>query len=238
MRSFLPACALTAAMMTAPTVLAADLVMEVPEPVLAPEPAYDWTGTYAGIQAGYGWGTDVANEYNFPSGFFSSGPFEYATSGFLIGAHLGHNRQRDHLVYGVEADIEYADVGGRVEMAGLTGFTGLTKDYNWLGSLRARLGYADDRWLAYATGGLAVASIGMSVVDNDTTVISGDETVYGWTAGLGAQYALDRDWSVRAEYRYSDFGETSISGTAFGDDYTYTHTNRLHAVRFGFSRSF
>ena len=32
------------------------------------------------------------------------------------------------------------------------------------------------------------------------------KTRVGWTVGGGLEYAVTNNWSVRAEYRYSDFG--------------------------------
>jgi outer membrane immunogenic protein len=40
----------------------------------------------------------------------------------------------------------------------------------------------------------------------------------GWTVGGGIQYAITNNWSVRAEYRYTDWGRinnTLFSGDAF-----------------------
>ena len=34
----------------------------------------------------------------------------------------------------------------------------------------------------------------------------------GWTAGGGVEYAIDNNWSVRAEYRYTDFGRYYFAG--------------------------
>ncbi len=35
----------------------------------------------------------------------------------------------------------------------------------------------------------------------------------GWTAGVGLEYALNQNWSVRAEYDYLGFGSKSLSFT-------------------------
>ncbi len=63
------------------------------------------------------------------------------TSGIIGGVHIGHNWQRDTLVYGVEADVGFGD-----------------KVFNdYLASLRARLGYTVGSHLFYATAGIALA---------------------------------------------------------------------------------
>jgi outer membrane immunogenic protein len=39
---------------------------------------------------------------------------------------------------------------------------------------------------------------------------SKNATRVGWTAGAGVEYALDRNWSVKAEYLYYDLGRTTV----------------------------
>ena len=36
-------------------------------------------------------------------------------------------------------------------------------------------------------------------------------TRVGWTLGAGVEYAVNNHWSLRAEYRYTDFGHLAIS---------------------------
>ena len=35
----------------------------------------------------------------------------------------------------------------------------------------------------------------------------------GWTAGVGAEYAISTKWSVKAEYLYADLGTISATAT-------------------------
>jgi outer membrane immunogenic protein len=35
------------------------------------------------------------------------------------------------------------------------------------------------------------------------------QTRVGWTVGGGLEYAVTNNWSIRAEYRYTDFGNTT-----------------------------
>jgi outer membrane immunogenic protein len=40
---------------------------------------------------------------------------------------------------------------------------------------------------------------------------SGSTTRLGWTVGGGIEWAFDRNWSLAAEYRHSDFGSVGFS---------------------------
>jgi outer membrane immunogenic protein len=58
--------------------------------------------------------------------------YSYDAVGFIGGGHVGYNWQRDRIVFGVEADIEAADIGETG--IGSLGFTHQT-DIDWLGSV-------------------------------------------------------------------------------------------------------
>ena len=69
---------------------------------------YNWTGFYAGINAGYGWG----------SSDWSAVPASIKPKGALVGGTLGYNWQSGAIVYGIEGDFDWSDVSGSVACGG------------------------------------------------------------------------------------------------------------------------
>lgn len=200
--------------------------------IAAPEPAavYDWTGGYIGIQGGYAWGkteadTDIDEDFTDIEGLDID---DFDASGFVGGGHAGFLMQSDSFVYGIEGDIEFADMKDDVDIGldlpgpgpgpGLADGGKAEKEIDWLGSLRLRGGFAFDRALVYATGGLAVGGVSLetdlsplalSAVSNDDD----SKTAWGWTIGGGLEYALTDSLSTRVEYRYTDLGNTDVVRT-------------------------
>jgi outer membrane immunogenic protein len=88
----------------------------------------------------------------------------------------------------------------------------------WFGTLRGRLGFTPaERWLVYATGGLAYGE----VTTNETLNVNGaiaslstNRTRLGWTVGAGVEAALWSNWTAKLEYLYIDFG--TINDTLTG----------------------
>jgi len=229
------------------TAFAADLPTTKGPPVFkAPPPAFTWTGFYVGGQAGYQWGHADALILGPAGGFLAGLPDN--PSGFIGGAHLGYNYQLDQIVLGIEGDIEGSTFAGPLTgplapgPAGPAGSPLPVPPFNHLAnriplqaSLRGRIGYAWDRALLYATGGLALADV-ENAYGSPGDVFWGWRP--GWTAGGGGEYAIDNNWSVRIEYRYSDFGHyyLGLVNTFPGD----IARVRLYdsAVRAGFSYKF
>ena len=73
---------------------------DIAEPV-----AYDWSGFYGGVHAGYLWG-DVNVTEN--GGAQPSGKID----GFVGGPLAGFNMQFDNLVFGVEGDFGWSEADG------------------------------------------------------------------------------------------------------------------------------
>jgi outer membrane immunogenic protein len=174
-----------------PAANAADAVLSQPvepapmEPV--PAPLNTWSGPYAGVVLGYGVGTT------------DTAPASIDTNGFLGGAFVGYNFQNGPFVYGGEVDMGYNWMDG--SSGGTSAESGLD------GSLRARLGYAvTDSFLLYGTAGGAASRMEVSdAAGNDT------QTMFGWTAGVGADAMLTDQVFGRAEYRYADFGSKTFN---------------------------
>ncbi|MGO8778119.1 MAG: outer membrane protein [Rhodomicrobium sp.] len=133
-------------------------------------PAYvtvNWSGLYVGVNGGYGWNDK-----------------DSSIAGGFGGGQIGYNLQRGNIVFGVEADLEGADITK----------SGVNATGDYFGTVRGRVGYAFDRALVYGTAGFGFG--GCSGVDCPNTNFD------GWVAGGGIEYKLAPAWSVKAEYQH------------------------------------
>ena len=196
---------------------AADLVEE-PLPVV--EPPFSWTGFYLGVHAGATFGDNDAQISINGEPYFHDGsndPFSLSAAGFEGGVQAGYNWQVDSFVFGVEADFGGMSASDDIGGSGNPQFwNGLETEYDWLATVRGRLGYAWDRVLVYGTAGLAVSQFTDSyhfreTTDPDnTTDRSWDDTATGWTVGGGIEYAVTDNIFLRVEGLYVDLGSTTV----------------------------
>lgn len=237
--------------------VAADLPSRrlAPAPAYAPVPVFTWTGFYLGANAGYGFSDNSNFGFGGPltagatvvtpstGGIFGVGSNN--RDGFVGGGQIGYNYQVGQVVFGVEADIQYTDFGGRGNgnafgtavvggnvagvVPGAPGnvafFNGGTRS-DYFGTVRGRLGYAFDRTLIYATGGYAYRD-----VDNAAPFIAAPffttgagigvfanpkANSDGYAVGGGVEYAFTPNLTGKVEGLYVDFGKTSATGGVVG----------------------
>ena len=156
----------------------------------AAAPAYNWSGWYGGLNAGWVGGSGSVN--NDASIVSTSSAPENAeamaagatntadkSSGFIGGGQFGYNYQFSHLfVAGFEADIQGLSgahkqsssvtplLDNNGDMASVVTNSTTTRDLSYLGTLRARVGVlVVPSFLLYATGGLTYGG-----VKSDTTI--------------------------------------------------------------------
>jgi len=198
--------------------VAADMPVRGPVYTKAPVDVPLWNGVYIGIHGGYGWG-DADSSVGATVG---TGSPDGAFGGFQFGYNYHVNR---NWVLGYEVDVSFGDVS-----SALAPFAPSEIDVSLFGTARARLGYAQGPWLFYVTGGLAWAKPDTNIAG----VVINDRAHVGWTAGLGAEYALSRNWSAKIEYLYADFDGTrrTIGATAVNSDLT------MSMVRLGLNYRF
>jgi outer membrane immunogenic protein len=199
-----------------------------------PPPVFTWTGVYVGAQIGGAWGTGQFANFNgfFPlTGTFLNTSLGGTPSGVIGGGHIGYQIQLNQWILGIEGSVDGTSLTKTVT-AGFPNFLGgsfLTADSSAdiQGSIRGKLGFAWDRVMIYGTGGVAfggfdtdfsLASRGFvtptgAVIPAFVASNSFSTTRVGWTAGGGVQYAVNNNWWVFVEYRYSDFG--SLRNGAF-----------------------
>ena len=216
---------------------AADLAVKA-RPVAAAVP-YSWTGCYVGVNGGYGWNSttdfvrpspDAASQA-FWNPAFAAGAIQsnngYNTDGGLAGGQVGCNWQTGRFVWGIEGDIDWADIGGgRSLTTNVPGFvTGVetsSRNLNWLATVRGRAGFtATDTLLLYVTGGVAFGEVRYAgsvafPASNDFQTFASTNTETGWTVGAGAEWAFSPNWTVKAEYLYVDLGNRTLTSVAAG----------------------
>ena len=153
-------------------------------------PLYNWSGFYIGVNGGGGFGTstwDTTGSFNMTGG--------------LVGGTIGYNFQIGPAVIGAEGDVDWSSISGKITTPGCPG--GCTTSDSWLSTVRARLGYAADRFMPYVTGGAAFGNINAS-----TPGLPGASTTNaGWTVGAGLEFAIAGRWTAKAEYLYVDLGK-------------------------------
>jgi outer membrane immunogenic protein len=208
---------------------AADLPVKA-RPALPPiVTVYNWSGCYIGGNAGGKWATtrDDVLVGAVPGSPAVTSSFDRATgSTFLGGGQVGCNWQApgSNWVFGVEGDADWHRwTVGRTQPVTVSPLVvGDTFDVTsrWQASFRGRVGYAWDRWMLYATGGLAIteARVGsnfpifVGAVTFPATSAVDTKTLLGATVGGGLEYAITNNWSVGVEGRYSWYGNQTFSG--------------------------
>jgi outer membrane immunogenic protein len=186
-----------------------------PPPEVRYESPAIWQGAYAGINGGYGWSNSGLTE---PDGGFGGG-------------QIGYNWQRDRFVFGVEGDIQAADISNKEFGA----FSEARSDIDWFSTVRGRVGIASGPFLIYATGGVAFADID-NRLDIPAGTLHDDSTHTGYAAGGGVEWAFAPNWSMKAEYLYLGFGDDTISDA--GGLNTARVNNDFQVVRVGLNYKF
>lgn len=218
-----------------------------------PDTAFDWTGFYAGGHVGIGWGNadyTFANEggdfplYNYFNDH-AGDTFSHRMNGGLAGLHAGYNQQYESLVLGLEGSFSLANVGKEYIQSPFywddTRQDTISTRLNWLAMLTPRLGYASDRWLVFAKGGLAYGQVRSRIdtySDGGRFDLTKTFSRTGWSIGAGVNYAWTDNIILGLDYNYVDLGSFTVSdfmrdsGTGAIDDDGSTHAidTAFHAI--------
>jgi outer membrane immunogenic protein len=107
-----------------------------------------------------------------------------------------------------------------------------------------RLGYAWDRVLLYGKAGgawVGGSSPGLTI-NGVPALVFGNTINFGWTAGLGVEWAFWDSWSARAEYDFIGLNnQTFASGNApapFGNTVFTSNNRNIQMVTAGVNYKF
>jgi outer membrane immunogenic protein len=234
---------------------------------------YGWNGNAANVvgDATNGAGTTLIDPdfTSRVSGVLTQFSQGLGTNGFVGGGQLGYNWQiaRDW-VAGLETDLQYSGVDGDGttvgRVGGLVGTFNADQELKWFGTLRGRLGFlATEHLLLFGTAGLAYGKTEVSAdstisltaaVGGAPTVLScfanqvciagsNSKTSVGWTAGLGFEWIVWRDVTLKGEYLHVDLGDQNVTlvaqPPAFGNGFANANfDNSYEIIRAGLNFRF
>lgn len=206
---------------------AADLPLKAP----ALKAVYDWTGLYIGAHAGFTRGTS-STTLTDPTLATNNNVFTGATGGVQAGYNW---RLNSGLLIGVEGDISFPNYlpSNHVVSSAVTALSFAEERWDYVASLRARLGYAQGNWLFYATGGAAFTGERFLSTPNGGAEEKVLHTRFGWAGGGGVEYAFAPHWSARLEYLYSKFEDANVT---FSNGAQYASSMDFHSLRLGLNR--
>jgi outer membrane immunogenic protein len=200
---------------------AADLPMAPPyKAPMAVQQVYNWTGFYIGVNGGWGWGTQ--DPLNIITNRFDS--LSQSISGGVAGGTVGAQIQSGHVVLGLEADIDWANIKGSGTFIPTIGGVPLgtfnaTTNINWESTARVRVGYANDNWLLYGTGGLALLGAKTTLTTPGGAALCGGvfanctptDRQVGAALGGGLEYGFTPNLSAKLEYLYIAAASLEVS---------------------------
>jgi outer membrane immunogenic protein len=238
---------------------AADLARKAPPPMVAPAPAYSWTGCYVGAHVGWGWGHANHTQSSFSSSFFGSANGGVNTNGALFGGQVGCNYQfagwspwaGGNWVIGVQGDFAGTDINGKGNDPFGEGGETIGLKTQWLASVTGRIGVTafNNQALFYVKGGGAWARNQWDISNTELVVDSDSfgpgvfsETRSGWTVGGGAEWTLwSPNWTAFVEYNFYRLdGGTNQSARCF-ETFTCTFSTgkqEINTVKVGVNYKF
>ncbi|MDO5895812.1 outer membrane protein [Agrobacterium sp. Azo12] len=197
--------------------------------------AFSWAGAYVGGQVGRDRGTSHFNNPTIPG--------DIDADGFGGGIYAGYNFDLgSNVIVGLDGDITYNNANGRLEEDFGSIIVGTESRLRWSGAVRARAGYAFDRFLPYVAGGVAFGSVNnmgfFDIVGLSYDEASQRKTANGWTVGAGIDFAATDNLIIRLEYRHTDYGRKDFTAKNGLVDLTTGNRFQTNGVRLGIAYKF
>jgi outer membrane immunogenic protein len=210
-------------------------------------PPYNWSGFYVGGNLGVGWNgggsvSDTAGStFTLPS----------TNTQFLAGGQVGVNYEFwGGVVIGAEAMFDWLpNTSNTVTVTNGADTASLNINNRWLTTATGKLGYAWDRVLLYGKGGgawVGTNNPGLTIDGAPSNFTSSqNNNNFGWTAGLGVEWAFYggfSGWSARAEWDYirlqNQTYTVAATAPAFANDAISVNNRNINMFTVGVNYKF
>lgn len=178
----------------------------------------NWTGIYAGANGGFDFNhvqlrsqqlgfTNPSDHCNSDSNY----------SSFFPGIEFGYMYQFvNDLVSGIELNFMFNTSQQDSLNCTCPFHTDVSDRFSFRNkmqsSIKGRIGRAlnwnNNFFLPYLTAGVSFANVGLRYENEGGDYYSKNVTKAGWLIGTGIAWALNQQWSLRAEYYYGNYGNS------------------------------
>jgi outer membrane immunogenic protein len=223
MKKLLLATTAIAALAAVTSAGAADLAVKA-RPYAPPPPACaQFGGFWLGAQVGWGKYDHQWSDKDAWAGAVDDdlvGDRRNNKGGFAGGVGGGYNWQTGCTVFGVSLDYNWASINASntfTDGEGLvTDTLTVSSKLRAYGTAMARTGIVVDNLLLYVTGGLAYARFNREwTLFNDgngvTEIFSQNRGRWGGVVGVGTEWAINQNWSIKSEFLYMAFERDEVS---------------------------
>lgn len=199
-------------------------------------------------------GTAVPPGGLFPNGTvaqnFAPAGASFAANGqlaFLGGVQAGCDYQfGNHWVIGIGGDFSWTNLSSLANDPFFGGKNGnpmtLSTRTDEIATITGRVGYAFDNVMIYGKGGAAFArdsyAVNNSAAVNQALLgcttptfafigcnLVGSADRWGWTAGVGVEWAFDKNWSAMVEFDHYGFDAKTVSMNVVNNNFFVTPAN-------------
>jgi outer membrane immunogenic protein len=161
-------------------------------PIYAPTPT--WTGFHVGLGVG---GEAVDHKLSVSTLSFDG----IASTGVVGTVEVGYDRQMGNFVAGLYFNYDFGDNVATTLKTGVVEVS-IAQTDSW--SAGGRLGYlVNPSTLAYALGGYTQSRFELQGIT--IPGFSSGRDFGGWTVGGGLETKLAANWTLKGEYRYTEF---------------------------------
>lgn len=196
---------------------------------------YNWSGLYFGAHLGGAWSDATALDVLPPvGGFFTptGNAFNFDSSGVIGGGQIGLQHQFGHWVVGGEISGSWADLDDRIISPYFPASDTEKLRINPIFTATARLGYAWDRWMAYAKAGYAGADVEFQAFDRVAGIgYQQSAWHHGYAVGAGLEYAVSQGIRIGLDYTFVDLQAERLAGlTSAGGREEFKTGAEVHSV--------
>jgi len=192
-------------------------------------PVYDWSGFYLGGNGGWGSSRKCWDFVNAAGSFITSEGCHDASGG-TAGGQVGYRWQAANLVFGIEAQGNWADFNGSNISVAFPTVVNATK-IDSFATFTGQIGNAWGNTLLYFKAGGAVTSdryTGYLTATGTQISDTVKDNRWGAVVGVGLDYGIGANWSVGVEYNhmfmqdrlitFTNLGTLAPAGTAYASD--------------------
>ncbi|MCP4079955.1 MAG: outer membrane beta-barrel protein [Planctomycetaceae bacterium] len=193
--------AAAASALIASSAYGADMVEEdvvPPAPTVIENP---FDGFYIGLHGGYGDGDRSGEGWWDIGGFIGDDfDFNFDQGGKLLGGQLGYNWVNGGFLLGAELSVSAADINGELNFD--DGFGGGISQTNmdFIGQVKGKIGFANDQFAIYGTGGIVVAHSTVDIASLSLGVHEFDDMHSGYSVGAGLDMMITENASIGVSY--------------------------------------